>query len=124
MAGPEGKVENYLKTELERFGFKVVKFEPVGFAGAPDRWIFRPKWSPGPAMCVELKAEGKTLRSLQTEVGKDLQARGVTVLPFIDSKNKVDVLVAKLLRICIKEADLVERAKLPEHILKKANRHE
>ena len=121
MSGPESKVEGYLKSELERFGFKVVKFEPVGFAGAPDRWIFRPKWSPGPPWAVELKADGKVLRRLQTEVGKDLEARGVLVLPYIDSKTNVDLLVTKLVRRCVHEADLVERAQLPSHIIRRAN---
>lgn len=121
MSGPEGKVEGYLKSELERFGFKVVKFEPVGFAGAPDRWIFRPKWSPGPPWTVELKADGKVLRRLQTEVGKDLEKRGVKVLPYLDSKARVDLLVTKLVKRCVYEADLVERAQLPSHILRRAN---
>jgi hypothetical protein len=121
MSGPESKVEDYLKSELERYGFSVIKFVPQGCAGVPDRWIFRPKWSPGEPMCVEIKAGGRGLRRLQTEVGVDLLERGVKVLPYIDSKTKVDMLVTKLVRLCVNEADLVARAQFPSHIIRRAN---
>ncbi len=121
MSGPESKVEGYLKSELERYGFKVIKFVPQGFAGAPDRWVFRPKWSPGPPWVVELKAEGEEPRKLQREAAKELEDRGVKVLPFIDSKRKVDLRVTRLVKICVHQADLVSRSQLPSHIIRRAN---
>jgi len=121
MSGPESKIEQYFRQELERYGFKVVKFVPQGFAGAPDRWVFRPIWSPGPPWLVEMKAEGEAPRKLQQAASNDLEARGIKVLPFIDSKTRADLRITRLVKICVAEADLAYRAMLPSHIIRKAN---
>lgn len=117
MSGPESKVEGYLKAELERYGFKVIKFVPQGFAGAPDRWIFRPTWSPGEPMALEVKAKGEVPRKLQLAAMADLKSRGVKVIPFVDSKAGVDALVIKLVGEAVWYCKPADRADFPSHVL-------
>lgn len=113
---PEEAVEEHLKGELKRYGFRCDKGTVPGRAGFPDRWIFRPKWSPGAPYLIEVKAPGKAPRKLQVREMEDLGARGVNVLDYIDSKEKVDELVTFLVGTCAYSLSLFDRHGLPRHV--------
>lgn len=112
----ESSIEGHLKAELKKYGFRCDKGTVPGRAGFPDRWIFRPKWSPGPPMLLELKAPGKAPRKLQVKEGDDLRARGVLVLDYVDTKEKVDKLVTVLVGRACWELSSFDRLGLPQHI--------
>ena len=124
MSGPEGTLETYFRGELMSYGFKVVKFVPDSAAGSPDRWIFRPKWSPGAPMLVELKAPGKKPRKLQRAVIDDYAARGVKVLPYIASKVQADATIYELVWRAVRDVPLYERVNLPPHITRAASQYD
>jgi len=84
----ESAIERHFKLLLEGRGFKVVKLVTPGTAGVPDRLILRPRYWPGPPMMVEFKKPKEPLRKLQAAVALDYQARGVHVLPYIDSRER------------------------------------
>ena len=87
----ESALEKYFKTFLEGRGFKVLKLATPGTAGTPDRLILRPHYWPGPPMVVEFKRFGAPPpRPLQRAVALDWMARGVHVLPYIDSREKAN----------------------------------
>ena len=96
----ENAVEQRLKARLEAEGFKVLKLTCPGTNGVPDRMIARPKWSPGPAWYVELKAPKKHEARLQEVVRDEWRARGMLVLDMVDTYEKVDALVDTLLEVC------------------------
>ena len=99
----EGKVEDRLKTRLERYGFKVLKLVTPGNSGTKDRLILRPKWSPGAPYFVECKRPGKTERRLQELVRDEWRARGCLVLDVCDSFNRVERIAYDLMTICQNE---------------------
>lgn len=81
----ESTIERKLVTEVKKRGGLAVKFVSPGFDGVPDRLVLFPG---GVLAFVELKAPGKSLRSLQ-----ELRARQLTALGFrvyrIDSKEMI-----------------------------------
>jgi hypothetical protein len=93
-------VEKRLVDGLTARGFKVFKLVTPGHSGTPDRLILRPKWSPGPPWVIELKAPKKHERRLQELVRDEWRERGVLVLNMVDTYEKVDALIAKLLSVC------------------------
>lgn len=99
----EALVEERLRVGLTRLGFKVLKLTTPGTAGAPDRLILRPIWSPGPPWVIELKAPKKHERRLQELVREDWRKRGVLVLDMVDTYEKVDALMKRLYDICTAE---------------------
>lgn len=92
----EAPVEKRLK-RLERYGFLVLKLRTPGYNGVPDRMILRPKYAPGPPAVVEIKRPGATPRLLQAKVADEWRARGVDVLPYCDTYEKVDALIWNLI---------------------------
>lgn len=124
MAGPEYSIEIYLVSQLRFYGFRCDKGKIPGKAGFPDRWVFEPKWSPGPPSVVEVKAPGKKPRKLQLAEMKDLKERGVVVHDFIDSKEKVDKLVNKLLHDAFYRLSTFERLGLPKYIIERVRGYE
>lgn len=100
----EARVEARLKARLEALGFLVLKLETPGYTGTPDRLILRPTWSPGPPWVLELKRPGGKPRLLQERVMSDWLARGVRVLPFVDTLEGADTTAARLIRQCEIEA--------------------
>lgn len=93
----ESSVEKRLKTRLEQNGFKVLKLVTQGTAGAPDRMILCPTWSPGPPYFVELKRPGKDAERLQELTHLEWRKRGVQVLDVCDSYSRVEEILTYLL---------------------------
>lgn len=102
----ESPVEKRLKTRVEGFGCQVVKLVTEGTAGAMDRLILRPRWSPGAPWLVECKRPGKTERLLQECRREDWRKRGVLVLDVCDSYERVDEIAKYILGIC--EAERID----------------
>lgn len=99
----EAPVENRFKARLESFGCQVVKLVTQGTAGAMDRMVLRPRWSPGPPFLVELKRPGKSERLLQQHRRDDWRKRGLQVLDVCDSYERVDEIYDEILTICNRE---------------------
>lgn len=95
----EKEVEKRLSV-LKSTGFEVLKLKTPGHNGVPDRLILRPRYCPGPPSFVEIKRPGKSERALQAAVRDDWRTRGVIVHPMCDTIEKVDQLVADLMREC------------------------
>jgi hypothetical protein len=111
----EAPVEQRLKSRLESHGFSVVKLVTPGTAGAMDRFILRPRWSPGPPWLVECKRPGgPSERRLQELRRDDWRARGVLVLPVCDSYIAVELILQELLRIVDKER--IDKKGSAEHV--------
>jgi hypothetical protein len=89
---PEGRIEAYLKQQVERTGGSIRKLAWVGRRGAPDRLI----WWPGPSFAfVEVKAANGKLSTLQErEIGR-LRAAGFQVA-VVFCKEDVDEVVFAL----------------------------
>lgn len=102
----ESKIETRLKLLLENRGFKVLKLVTQGTAGAPDRMILRPTWSPGPPWFIELKRPGKRERRLQELVREEWRNRGLLVLDMINTMEQADDLALDLLYRCQREKPL------------------
>lgn len=100
----EAPVERRLVGGLTNYGFKVLKLVTPGTAGAPDRLILRPLWSPGAPWVIEVKRPGKRERRLQEIVRDDWRARGVQVLDMVDTYEAVDLLVQRLVWVCLGDA--------------------
>lgn len=100
---PEHLIEGRLKRGLEADGFKVLKLTTPGTSFTPDRLILRPKWSPGAPYVIELKRPGKRERRAQELTRIDWRERGVQVLDMVDTYEKVDALVERLMRIARQE---------------------
>lgn len=96
MTTPEGKVEKYLKKEVQASGGKVRKLKWIGKSGAPDRlmwWPAKHKHDPmgvfARAAFVELKAANKKPTKIQEEEHQSLREDGFVVL-VLDSTDAVD----------------------------------
>jgi hypothetical protein len=97
----EKPVEERLKDRLESYGFQCLKLTTPGHNGTPDRFILRPKWSPGAPKVVECKRPKKTEQRLQAIVRDEWRLRGVDVLDVCDTYERVEEIVAQLLWECI-----------------------
>lgn len=104
----EAPVEERLRKGLTALGFKVLKLTTPGTSFTPDRLILRPKWSPGAPWVIEIKRPGKREELAQSHTRDDWRARGVQVLDMVDTYEKVDALVSKLLAICKSDELLAE----------------
>lgn len=93
----EKPVEERLK-KLHDHGFRVLKLRTPGTNGIMDRMIFWPKYAPHPPTFVEIKRPGKEPRPLQYAMADDMRARGCDVREYCDTYEKVDALVAQLLK--------------------------
>ena len=69
----EQRLEQRLVQGVKRLGGIAIKFEPPGWAGAPDRILLLPG---GRTMFVEVKAPGQRPRALQRYRAEQLQALG------------------------------------------------
>ena len=96
----EHQIEKRLVDGLQGYGFKVLKLTCPGTNGVPDRMILRPKWAPGPAWYIELKAPKQHERRLQEIVRSEWLARGMHVLSPINTYMQVDELIERLYREC------------------------
>ncbi|TDQ39221.1 VRR-NUC domain-containing protein [Aureibacillus halotolerans] len=88
----ERQVEKYLKTNIERLGWKCLKFESPGYAGVPDRICLLPG---GRTVYVECKRPGENLRKLQQKRKKDFEALGHEVFK-VDDYDSVDRLIDRI----------------------------
>lgn len=88
----EQKIELYLKKQVELIGGKAYKFVSPGVRGVPDRIVIIPG---GHIYFVELKAQGKKLRTLQQAIHNQLKKLGCNVLT-IDTKEKTDKFIKEV----------------------------
>lgn len=96
----EAPVEKRLKSRLEGEGFKVLKLTTPGDAGAMDRLIMRPLWSPGAPYFCECKRPGKTERRLQELKRDEWRKRGCQVLDVCDTYARVEEIYTLLMFRC------------------------
>ena len=89
----ENEIERYLTEKVKCRGGKCWKWVSPGRAGVPDRIILFPQ---GVVAFVETKAPGKRERALQEYVQRILREMGFTVYSSVDSKTKVDELLADM----------------------------
>jgi len=87
----EKQIESYLRDEVKKIGGKAYKFVSPGNNGVPDRLICLPG---GRIAFVETKAPGKKSSAQQRVQQARLRAMGFTVYAEVDSKRKVDFLIA------------------------------
>ena len=92
MGKSEGYVENYLRDEGKRRGFKCYKFTSPSNSGVPDRVVI----GHGHTVFVELKAPGKKTRPLQEAVHREMRRYGAKVY-VIDNRDDVDMLFDTLI---------------------------
>jgi hypothetical protein len=92
----EKVIEQYFRDEIKAIGGRAYKFVSPGNDGVPDRLACLPY---GLIVFVELKAPGKTSRPLQVLQQKRLRDLGFIVFADIDSKEKVDLVVAHCLEL-------------------------
>lgn len=85
MGKPEGKIEQYLKSQAEKKGFFCVKFTSPGTRGVPDRLLI----GHGHTVFIELKKQGEHTRLSQDCVIENIRKYGGEVY-VIDSKSSVD----------------------------------
>jgi len=91
----ESVIEAYLRDRVKAVGGKAYKFISPGNNGVPDRLVVIPGL---PDFFVEAKAPGKKSTSLQQVKQNELIRMGRTVYPDIDSKDKVDAVLARELK--------------------------
>ena len=87
MGKAEGYVENYLRDEGKRRGFKCFKFTSPANSGVPDRIVI----GHGHTVFVETKAPGESVRPLQAAVHREMARYGAKIY-VIDTKEGVDSL--------------------------------
>jgi len=88
----ETVIEAYLRDHVKAAGGKAYKFISPGNNGVPDRLVVIPG---RPDFFVETKASGKKSTPLQLAEQARLIRMGRTVYSEVDSKDKVDALLAK-----------------------------
>lgn len=87
----EKAIEAYLRGEVKKLGGKAYKFVSPGNAGVPDRLVLLPE---GITVFVELKAPGKKSTKLQLKKQKELTGLGHVVFKDVDSKEKINAIIA------------------------------
>lgn len=92
MGKPEGKIENYLKTQAEALGFICWKFTAPSTDGVPDRVLI----GYGKTAFVETKREGGAPRKLQEITIKEMREHGALVY-VADTKELIDQLLNELM---------------------------
>lgn len=91
----ESVIEAYLRDRVKAAGGKAYKFISPGNNGVPDRLVVVPGL---PDFFVETKAPGKKSTPLQIAEQNRLIRMGRTVYANVDSKEKVDEILAKELK--------------------------
>ena len=94
MKPSESDIEKRLRLGVKKLGGLCLKWVSPGFTGVPDRIILLPG---GRVVFVELKAPGKHERPRQRIVQEALRYLGFIVYSSVDSKEKVDRILASLL---------------------------
>ena len=88
----ESNIERFFIKECKKKGWLPLKFVSPSMSGLPDRMVLLPG---GKVSFVELKAEGKKSRPLQTAVHRILTGLGFHVY-VIDSKSGVEAYVNEI----------------------------
>jgi hypothetical protein len=92
MSYRESTLERDFRIRLEDKGFMVLKLITPGRAGAMDRMILRPVYSPGEPMFVELKVNNQNPTTYQQAVAANWIKRGCVVLqPACGQKQVLDL---------------------------------
>ena len=94
MKSSESDIEKRLRLGVKKLGGLCLKWVSPGFTGVPDRIILLPG---GRVVFAELKAPGKQERPRQRIVQEALRYLGFIVYSGVDSKEKVDRILASLL---------------------------
>ena len=92
----EKDVEKRLIKPVRELGGLCLKFETPGYTGVPDRLLLFPG---GRVLFVETKAPGKTERPRQEYVQGVLRRMGFTVYSAVDSRAKVEKVIADCRRL-------------------------
>lgn len=90
----EHDVEQHLVSRCKKLDYLCFKFTSPAINGVPDRIII----GNGYTVFCELKAPNKTLRKLQEVICKKMTNRGAIVYRNIDTKIKVDNMLADIER--------------------------
>lgn len=89
----ESSIERYLRTRVERMGGLCWKWVSPGRVGVPDRIVML---KGGVIAFVELKNSGKSERPSQIVCQNRMKRMGCWVFSSVDSKEKVDSLLASM----------------------------
>ena len=87
----ESAIEKKIKSHVESYGGRCLKFTSPGMRGVPDRICLFPGQK---IIFVEVKAPGETPEPLQIKRHKELRELGFTVL-VIDSEEQIGEVVPK-----------------------------
>lgn len=88
----ESAIEDRLRKRVKLLGGLCLKFVSPGQNGVPDRIILLPG---GRVVFAELKAPGKRERKLQLFVQGLIRKLGFTVIPTVDSYDRVEYVIEK-----------------------------
>lgn len=88
----ESAIEGRLRDRVKLLGGRCLKFVSPGQNGVPDRIILLPG---GRVVFAELKAPGKRERKLQLYVQGFIRDLGFTVIPAVDSYDRVEYVIEK-----------------------------
>lgn len=98
MGKPEGKIEDYLNTQAEKYGCMCYKFVALGKNGVPDRIVIGfDKFGNHHVDFIETKAPGEKPRLLQKIVHDDMRNHGAAVY-VLSTKPAVDEYINKYFR--------------------------
>lgn len=100
----ESDIETYLRKQSEKKGFMCMKFISPGTNGVPDRILI----GHGQTIFIETKAPGKKQRILQEKISECMIRHGAKIF-VIDTKEKADRLLQKLIQNEKKETDINEK---------------
>lgn len=89
----ESTIEAYLRQRTKALGGRADKWVSPGNVGVPDRIVIMPG---GVIGFVELKAPGRKSTPMQRLQQERLRALGCRVYADVDSREKVDALLAEL----------------------------